>query len=215
VTDDKRSPERSFLSRWSQRKLAASREAAARSEPAKAVVPVQATEASAVPVATPAPPPPVAIERTVPELPPVESLSFDSDFTPFMKAGVDESIKRQALRKLVTDPRFNVMDGLDVYIDDYTRFEPVTPDVLAQLRHAKYVFDPPKTRVNAQGEVEDVPDEPASPQEAAEEAQPDATVDVAAHSAPAADEPATSLPDRTSDDLDNSTVAVRMPATNS
>ncbi len=58
------------------------------------------------------------------------------------------------------------MDGLDVYIDDYSRFEPVTPDVLAKLEHARYLFDPPKTRVNAHGHVEDVVDE----QPAAEDA---------------------------------------------
>ena len=94
-----------------------------------------------------------------PALPPVDSLSFDSDFTPFLQPKVDESLKRQALRKLFADPRFNVMDGLDVYIDDYSKFEPITPELVAQLNHAKFLFDPPKTRVNEHGHVEDVPDE--------------------------------------------------------
>ena len=92
-------------------------------------------------------------------MPPIDSLSFDSDFTAFLQPNVDESLKRQALRKLFTDPRFNVMDGLDVYIDDYSKFEPISPELVAQLNHAKFLFDPPKTRVNEHGHVEDVPDE--------------------------------------------------------
>jgi hypothetical protein len=71
------------------------------------------------------------------ELPPLESLSFDSDFGKFMTAKVDEGVRRAALKKLFSDPRFNVMDGLDVYIDDYSKEDPIAPAVLAQLRHAR------------------------------------------------------------------------------
>jgi len=51
-----------------------------------------------------------------------------------MQPGVDEDVKRAAIKKLFTDPHFNVMDGLDVYIDDYTNFEPLPADMLARLR---------------------------------------------------------------------------------
>ncbi|HEX4885724.1 MAG TPA: DUF3306 domain-containing protein, partial [Casimicrobiaceae bacterium] len=95
-----------------------------------------------------------------PPLPDVESLTFDSDFRAFLSPKVEEGTRRAALKKLFSDPRFNVMDGLDVYIDDYNKFEPMTPEILKQLVHARYLFDPPKTRVNAQGHVEDVVDEP-------------------------------------------------------
>jgi hypothetical protein len=90
-------------------------------------------------------------------LPAVESLTFDSDFAPFMAKGVDPAVRQAALRKLLHDPRFNVMDGLDVYIDDYTRPSPIAPGVVRKLAHARYLFDPPRTRVNAAGHVEDVP----------------------------------------------------------
>ena len=156
MSDPTRKP---FLSRWSQRKLAASREAA-RAEGA-AVVTAAPPAANAVAPAPAAP----ASEAAAVELPPVESLSFDSDFTPFLKPKVDEAVKRDALRKLFSDPRFNVMDGLDVYIDDYGKTIPVTPEILAKLNHAKFLFDPPKTRVNAQGHVEDVPPEPTVAEE--------------------------------------------------
>jgi hypothetical protein len=71
------------------------------------------------------------------ELPPLESLSFESDFRVFMRAKVDEGVRRAALKKLFSDPRFNIMDGLDVYIDDYSKEDPIPPGMLAQLQHAR------------------------------------------------------------------------------
>ena len=54
-----------------------------------------------------------------------------------MHSKVEEGVKRAALKKLFSDPRFNVMDGLDTYIDDYTKAEPVTEELLARLEHAR------------------------------------------------------------------------------
>ena len=75
-----------------------------------------------------------------------------------MQPGVDEGLRRSALRKLLRDPRFNVMDGLDVYIDDYSTQSPLEPELARTLMQARYIFDPPKTRVTAEGIVEDVPE---------------------------------------------------------
>jgi len=79
---------------------------------------------------------PVAPEKP-PQLPPLDSLTFESDFKAFMHSKVEEGVKRAALKKLFSDPRFNVMDGLDTYIDDYTKAEPVTEELLARLEHAR------------------------------------------------------------------------------
>jgi len=103
--------ERFSLARWSRRKLEAA---------TKPVVPAPA------PAATP-------FAAAAPELPPIDSLSFDSDFSVFLRPGVDGELKQAALKKLFRDPRFNVMDGLDTYIDDYTKADPIAPDVLADL----------------------------------------------------------------------------------
>jgi hypothetical protein len=92
-------------------------------------------------------------------LPPIDSLTIESDFTPFMRSGVDADVKRGALKKLFRDSRFNVMDGLDVYIDDYSKPSPIEPEVVRTLMQARYIFDPPRTRVNDQGVVEDIPRE--------------------------------------------------------
>lgn len=77
------------------------------------------------------------LPEEAPALPALDSLSFDSDFRAFMHSKVEESVKRAALKKLFSDPRFNVMDGLDTYIDDYTKAEPITEELLAQLEHAR------------------------------------------------------------------------------
>jgi hypothetical protein len=159
MTDEK--PE-SFMARWSRRKRAAARETA----PMPVTV-APAPTAVESPAAV-APAPVAAADAASVELPPVESLTFESDFSAFMRPGVAPDVRQAALRKLLRDPRFNAMDGLDVYIDDYTKPSPLDPAVAERL--AKALFTP--TRVNAEGHVEDIPaealaaNEPAAPADA-------------------------------------------------
>jgi hypothetical protein len=117
-----------FISRWSRRKIAA-RQAPEKADepPARAELPQQ--EIAAVPAPPPEPVP----------LPPVESLTSESDFTPFMQPNVDAGVKRQALKKLFDDPRFNAMDGLDVYIDDYTKTTPIPEGLLEKMEQWRHL----------------------------------------------------------------------------
>ena len=169
-----------FLKRWSQRKHAAAREAVTPPAPATVAPPAAALPATAGPPAT-AP----AAEAATAALPPVESLTFDADFTAFMKGDVDPLLRRDALKKLFTDPRFNVMDGLDVYIDDYSKFEPLDAETAKSLVSARYIFDPPKTRVNDQGVVEDVPPEEEEAKADADAVEPAALPPPQAEAVPA------------------------------
>jgi hypothetical protein len=148
-----------FLQRWSRRKLAAASDADVKP-------PLPATEQPAAPPASPAEedsasgrqsPSVGPAAGTEPALPPLDSLTFESDFRAFLQPHVAEDVKRQALKKLLHDPRFNVMDGLDVYIDDYSVPSPLEPALARALEHARYIFEPPPTRVSADGHVEDVP----------------------------------------------------------
>jgi hypothetical protein len=112
--------EEPFLSRWSKRKTEARSGTASPDEPV-------------------APPPPVAApEPAVPEarapLPPVESLTPESDFTGFMRPDVDGGLRSQALKALFKDPHYNVMDGLDIYISDYSLPDPIPESWLGQLK---------------------------------------------------------------------------------
>ena len=106
-----------FLSRWSRKKEEARR--APPPEPAPKLVDPQSP---------------------APELPPVDKLNLESDYRAFFHPKVGEDVRRSALKKLFTDPRFNVMDGLDVYIDDYSKTEPIPPEMLAGLRQAQNIL---------------------------------------------------------------------------
>jgi hypothetical protein len=134
----------SFLSRWSRRKREAGREEAG--EPAPAPTPDGA--APQEPAAEAAAPgdAPIAVTTAPaqspadlpPELPPLESLDgLRSDYLAFLDKAVDEDTRRSALKKLFGDPHFNQMDGLDVYIDDYTQFEPLPAAMRLTLKHAR------------------------------------------------------------------------------
>ena len=92
-------------------------------------------------------PPPAGPADTAgppPELPPLDSLDINSNFKGFLHPKVDENLRRAALKKLFNDPHFNVMDGLDVYIDDYGKSEPIPAEMLRQLAQAQNIFAGPK-----------------------------------------------------------------------
>ena len=174
------------LKRWSQRKHAVAREA---SKPVAPATPGPVETASpAVPAVSGTAPTAKVAEAA---LPPVESLTFDADFTAFMKHDIDPNLRRAALKKLFSDPRFNVMDGLDTYIDDYTKFEPLDAETARSLISARYIFDPPKTRVNEHGVVEDVP--PEEDADATAQAEADAASALPAPDADATLAPATTV----------------------
>jgi len=113
-----------FLSRWSRRKLDAAKET---------------TAPKPAPVAAPA----SAATAAKPDLPPVDTLNgLLSEYKEFLRPGVDEKLRQAALKKLFHDPHFNVMDGLDVYIDDYSKPDPIPESMLRRLAHAKgLLFD--------------------------------------------------------------------------
>jgi hypothetical protein len=132
-----------FLSRWSRRKAEST---AGTAGPTADSVPAQAGTQSAPADA----PVEAAVEPPAP-LPPVESLTPESDFAPFMKAEVDPGLKRQAFKKLIEDPRYNVMDGLDVYIDDYSKPDPLPEGWLEKMNQVKHlgIFQPPPEEADA------------------------------------------------------------------
>lgn len=82
-----------------------------------------------------APPPE---EKTL-SLDDVKLLTKDSDFKPFMASNVGAEVRNAAMKKLFADPHFNVMDGLDIYIGDYSQPDPVSPSMLRQMVGAKFL----------------------------------------------------------------------------
>jgi hypothetical protein len=120
----------SFLGRWSRRKQAPPEAIEAEDvRIARELAEAQAASA-AVPAAEERNPQAVA---PPPDLPSIDSLTPDADFRPFMQPDVPPQLKNAALKKLFSDPHFNVMDGLDTYIDDYTREDPIPEAMLRSL----------------------------------------------------------------------------------
>lgn len=66
-------------------------------------------------------------------------LTQDSDFKPFMAGNVGPEVRNAAMKKLFADPHFNVMDGLDIYIDDYSKSDPIPESMLRQMSSAKFL----------------------------------------------------------------------------
>lgn len=70
-------------------------------------------------------------------LQPVEDLRPDSDFAPFMQPNVDPATRRSALKKLFTDPHFNVADPFEAYSEDYTQNEPIPEKMLKAINRVR------------------------------------------------------------------------------
>ncbi len=77
-------------------------------------------------------------EPSGPTLDDVAKLTKDSDYSAFAARTVDPNVRNAAMRKLFAgNPHFNVMDGLDVYIDDYSVGEPIPKAMLRQMVQAR------------------------------------------------------------------------------
>jgi hypothetical protein len=140
-----------------------------------------ASEHRAAPVETPAAAPPAPPPPTMED---VARLTNDSDYSRFVGRGVDPGVKNAALHKLFADPHFNVMDGLDIYIDDYGRPDPLPAGMLEKMVQSEalglFTMTP---------EPADTPAAPAAAPQAATDAAPspnapsDAPSDAAPHPA--------------------------------
>jgi len=126
-----------FFSRWSRRKAQA-RSGDPAPEPAEAPPAAAAVAApapsGAQPVAeaqAPASPPPT-LEDT-------QALTPASDFSRFVASDVPSEVRNAAVKKLFADPHFNVMDGLDIYIDDYSKPSPLSVADMARMVSAQFL----------------------------------------------------------------------------
>jgi hypothetical protein len=213
-----------FLARWARRKAQAregdSAPDAQATPPVKAPAPVEAPPAGAAaaparlqaralsplppqPEATPTPKgsaPPDRPPEPPPSLQDVALLTRDSDYSRFVAPGVDGTVRNAAMKKLFSDPHFNVMDGLDTYIDDYGKPDPIPESMLRLMRQSKFLglFDVEDGAEDAAGQ---------GAKDEAGESQPPGAVSVAgpaplatpAHSEPATREETEEAPDEDTD----------------
>ena len=125
-----------FLSRWSRLK---------QEQPAE-------KKEEVAPTAPPAAP-----------LPPVEQLTPESDFSVFMNPKVEDALRRVALKKLFSDPHFNLPDPYEAYSGDWTGGEPIPEAMLASLEQMKSLLRTPpakSTKNEISGDEKPQPDEP-------------------------------------------------------
>jgi hypothetical protein len=128
-----------FLGRWSRRKLDVD---AGKPVPAEPPLPPAAPPAPVARIAQPPEPvaEPVAEHKPAPPtLEDVAQLTPDSDFSRFASSEVAPEVKNAAMKKLFADPHFNIMDGLDTYIDDYGLPDPIPAEMLKSLASAEFL----------------------------------------------------------------------------
>ena len=90
--------------------------------------------------------------ETLPTLEDVLKLTKDSDYSAYVKPGVDPAVQQAAMQKLFSDPHYNIMDGLDIYIDDYSKPDPIPLEMLKQLNQSQLLglFKAPEEEKNNQ-----------------------------------------------------------------
>ncbi len=146
----------SALSRWSQRKLKVQE---ASEQPI-----LEAESKIDAPAEVPAQEAPALTDADMPD---IELLSEDSDYSGFMSSGVSDNLRNLALRKLFQSSVFNIRDGLDEYDEDYTTFEKlgdiVTSDMKHELEMKEKKLREAQAEENAE-ESEDAPDDASETQ---------------------------------------------------
>jgi Protein of unknown function (DUF3306) len=83
-----------------------------------------------------------------------------------MHPKVEDALRRVALKKLFSDPHFNVADPFEAYSGDWTGGEPIPQEMLATLNQAQQLlFSDKKEKEEKTAEQEETaqqpkPDEP-------------------------------------------------------
>jgi hypothetical protein len=105
-------------------------------------------------------------DAPAPALPAVENLTPESDFSGFMNPKVEDALRRVALKKLFSDPHFNLPDPYEAYSGDWTGGEPISEEMLATLNQAQRLLfsekekTDPKSEEIASDDKAKQPDEP-------------------------------------------------------
>ncbi len=169
--------EDNFLGRWSRRKLDVREGKPLPPEPPAPAPPVvtgRAVGAGPADASTagaqtefdrdarpssPVEPPPTP--APAPTLEDAQALTSQSDFTPYGARDVAPEVRNVAMKKLFSDPHFNVMDRMDIYIDDYSRPDPIPPELLRSLTSARFLdlFDDVKNEKERAAKGRDVADD--------------------------------------------------------
>ena len=94
-----------------------------------------------------------------PELPlPTEAdllaVRQGGDIKAFMVDKVSAELKNKAFKALFSRPEFNVMDGLDIYIDDYNKFTPLSKEDIGKMTLSKQLLSRPDLEIPKKGDIQ-------------------------------------------------------------
>lgn len=68
------------------------------------------------------------------DMPDIETLNEESDFSQFLSEGVSDELRNKALRKLFHLPEFNIRDGLNDYDEDFSQIPKLSQALAGQVR---------------------------------------------------------------------------------
>jgi hypothetical protein len=78
------------------------------------------------------------VETPKPDLPSVDKLTSESDFSGFMHPKVEDALRRVALKKLFAgDPHFNLPDPFEPFSGDWTVAATIPDEMLRTLNQAR------------------------------------------------------------------------------
>ena len=161
-------PAPGLLARWSERKRARAEDAQSRAE-GEGREPVVVSS-------PPEPSPPESPQKvlTDQDMPPLETLNEESDYSGFLSPGVSNALHRMALRKLFGAAKFQSRDGLDDYDTDYNLLVPLRRAVAEVTQHMQRQIQDElqQTPAAAASPAADVPQPPATSQLSRVEAAP-------------------------------------------
>ena len=144
-----------FLSRWSRRKIEVRTQekeglpVVKVAEPSLAQLPAQQPAANQAnsPSALAAPPNSAAPELPLPTELDLKAVEQGGDIKAFLVDKVAPELKNKAFKALFSRPEFNVMDGLDIYIDDYNKFTPLSQEDIGKMSLSKQLLSRPDLEV--------------------------------------------------------------------
>lgn len=147
-----------FLSRWSRRKTLA-RE----SPEALDSLDVEADNSvSGKTIQTPETTPVLepadnAVQREVAPLTEddLKRVEEGGDIKAFLTDKVSSELKNKAFKALFSRPEFNVMDGLDIYIDDYNKFTPLSQTDIGKMALSRELLSRPDLEVQKSNDLLD------------------------------------------------------------
>ncbi len=99
------------------------------------------------------------------DMPAVETLEVDSDYSGFLSPGVSDELRKLALRKLFRSQKFNVRDGLDDYDEDFRSFAALGEIITSDMKHQmELAEEKEKHQLAEREEAEQLAESPAEEQ---------------------------------------------------